>query len=228
MFIVQVTSERAGFWLVAGGCNRDCAWISGRSAASFSLPNRIISLWITENVNNLWQYNDYTKFPSNFFNSKSISNYLALPLAKVYLIWGALNNGSEKFFYDRFVAKLSNHKSNFLRHNLCSFQFSKSLENFLWGRIGFFEMQVKLLLWKCRCLPITGQPQSRGRSECGERPPSHLPFSFFSSFSFPSFQGLEMVLTRGLKVPQYAISFVNLSWKTRQNSSFAFKKQRKQ
>lgn len=172
-----------------GSCNPDCAWISWRSAASSSLPNRIISLWITENVNNLWQYNDYTKFPSSFFNSKSISNYLALPLAKAYLIWGAWNNGSEKSFYDRFVAKLSNHKPNFFRHNLCSFQFSKSLENFHWGRIGFYEMQVKLLLWKCRCLPVTGQPSQGGvpSVESGPRRTVPFPTSFFflHFFLFP-------------------------------------------
>lgn len=60
-----------------------------------------------------------------------------------YLIWGTLNNDNIKFFCDRFVAKPSSHKSNFLKHNLFSSQIFQPLEIFHWGLIYFCKIKEK-------------------------------------------------------------------------------------
>lgn len=100
--------------------------------------NRIISLWIIENVKNSWQYNNSTKFLSNFLQFKINFKFTCLTIRDDIFNMRDFNNDNMKSFYDRFVAKPWSHKSNFLRRDLYAFHFFSDL--------GEFSLRENLLL----------------------------------------------------------------------------------
>lgn len=118
--------------------------------------------------------------------------------------------------------------------------FFQSLENFHWGRICFCKLQVKLVFWKIRFLPLIGQIQLSMVSIPWFISPFFLPsflgfclfvllalFCFCFWFLFVCFclQELQTVLQWGLKTLQH-YDFLGepvLKDSSRQNSSFVFK-----